>query len=416
MNTAFYIWLFSVYIIFSSVIIGCKTNDIGVENVATKKNYTLEATELLNLTELQLKWTNPTQNMDGTPLTDFAGAKMYYGRYSSNYHRVIDVGDVNSTWLTNLTSSDRYFNGTAYNELGVESDYAHEIRWYSCIVEYTNKEPIVIELENVILDIPMSITNDNYETYIYNPSNSEGYANFTFVYSLSNQVPPINQFAMWIKTKSNSTNSNFDISYRGHSFSTNVDEDTIHYSNYWSFTTLSSTKWKWQALKVNDSPFILNVSSNIRDTFSIALANTNTMLDKFLFTTNLNYNPNPPEILPVIDYILYDGTEFILDTNSVLLSWKAVSNATTYKVYGKWHDTTQGRLYHYGSTSTTNIYVPMSRAGHFYYYIDSYEGTNKLLRTRSDISNSTFFVHGYTNNLPWKIYWKLPKPGGIIVE
>ena len=38
-------------------------------------------------------WDAPTTNADGTPLTDLAGYKVYYGPSSGNYSQAIDVGN-----------------------------------------------------------------------------------------------------------------------------------------------------------------------------------------------------------------------------------------------------------------------------------------------------------------------------------
>lgn len=120
--------------------------------------------------------------------------------------------------------------------------------------------------------------------------------------------------------------------------------------------------------------------------------------------------------LPVYPYSYFRGSEFTLSTNQVLLSWTSVSNATTYNIYGVWNDTQSPSTYNYGDSQKNYLYVPMSRSGHFYYYIKSFNGTNLIKTIRSDIDTSGFYVHGYTNQTPWKIYWKLPAPTGIIID
>ena len=78
--------------------------------------------------KVQLIWTMPTNNMDGTPLTDLAGAKVYYGTSSSNYTEIVDVGLTNRTFVTGLQANRLYFfNGTAYNTAGLESDFCNEV-------------------------------------------------------------------------------------------------------------------------------------------------------------------------------------------------------------------------------------------------------------------------------------------------
>lgn len=83
--------------------------------------------------EIPLSWTFASTNMNGTPLTDLAGAKVYYGTSSSNYISVIDVpggepGEIGTYTVSNLTDGvTYYFNGTAYNTAGLESDFCDEI-------------------------------------------------------------------------------------------------------------------------------------------------------------------------------------------------------------------------------------------------------------------------------------------------
>lgn len=85
-------------------------------------------TQFTNAADLLVQWTMPTNNIDGSPLTDLAGAKIYYGTSSSNYTQVIDVGLTNSCIVTGLTAGVTYFiNGTAFNTAGLESDFCQEV-------------------------------------------------------------------------------------------------------------------------------------------------------------------------------------------------------------------------------------------------------------------------------------------------
>ncbi|MEW6586171.1 MAG: hypothetical protein AB1442_11250, partial [Nitrospirota bacterium] len=43
-----------------------------------------------------LSWQAPATNEDGTPLTDLAGCKVYYGTVSRNYTQSSDVGEATS--------------------------------------------------------------------------------------------------------------------------------------------------------------------------------------------------------------------------------------------------------------------------------------------------------------------------------
>lgn len=75
-----------------------------------------------------LAWDPPTTNEDGTPLTDLAGYKVYFGRSSGNYSQNIDVGNVTTYEVDNLTNGlIYYFAVTAYNISNTESRYSEEV-------------------------------------------------------------------------------------------------------------------------------------------------------------------------------------------------------------------------------------------------------------------------------------------------
>ncbi len=84
-----------------------------------------------------LTWDAPTTNVDGTPLTDLAGYKVYYGTPSHNYTSVINVGMAscqNSNGKTvctytveGLTPGTYYFAITAYDIEGDMSFYSNEV-------------------------------------------------------------------------------------------------------------------------------------------------------------------------------------------------------------------------------------------------------------------------------------------------
>lgn len=76
---------------------------------------------------ITLSWTAPTQNEDGTELTDLASYKIYYGTSSRNYTTEIPVDlGTNTLVVENLTPDTYYFAATAINESGVESRFSGE--------------------------------------------------------------------------------------------------------------------------------------------------------------------------------------------------------------------------------------------------------------------------------------------------
>lgn len=71
-----------------------------------------------------LSWAVPTTKVDGTPLTDLAGYKVYFGTSPGVYTSIV-VGDVTSYQIDGLTKGQTYyFTVTAYDMKGLESDYA----------------------------------------------------------------------------------------------------------------------------------------------------------------------------------------------------------------------------------------------------------------------------------------------------
>jgi len=75
-----------------------------------------------------LSWTPPTQNTDGSPLTDLAGYKIYYGNEPGNYQTTIQIDNPGITIyvVEHLTPNTYYFVSTAINSSGVESDFSNE--------------------------------------------------------------------------------------------------------------------------------------------------------------------------------------------------------------------------------------------------------------------------------------------------
>lgn len=80
------------------------------------------------LSAVTLTWTTPTTNTDGTPLTDLAGYKVYYGTATGNYSAVLNVGNTTVAALTlPQCGVTTYFAATAYDLGGIESSYSNEV-------------------------------------------------------------------------------------------------------------------------------------------------------------------------------------------------------------------------------------------------------------------------------------------------
>jgi hypothetical protein len=84
-----------------------------------------------------LSWIPPTTKADGTPLTDLAGYKIYFGISSRNYTQNIDVGNVTSYTVTNLSiGTAYYFATTAYDASSNESSFSNEVSKTIAVVTY----------------------------------------------------------------------------------------------------------------------------------------------------------------------------------------------------------------------------------------------------------------------------------------
>ena len=75
-----------------------------------------------------LTWTPPTENEDGTPLTNLAGYRLRYGAQSGNYTSVVNLSNPGlATYvLSGLAKGTYYIVISAYSQSGVESNYSNE--------------------------------------------------------------------------------------------------------------------------------------------------------------------------------------------------------------------------------------------------------------------------------------------------
>lgn len=76
-----------------------------------------------------LSWTPPTENTDGSSLTDLAGYKIRYGTSPGSYSDTITINNpgLTSYLVENLASADWYFVMTSFNSTGIESSYSSEL-------------------------------------------------------------------------------------------------------------------------------------------------------------------------------------------------------------------------------------------------------------------------------------------------
>jgi hypothetical protein len=76
----------------------------------------------------RVSWSQPDQNEDGSPLTDLAGYRIYYGNAPGDYDNTITIDKgLSSYMIESLDEPDWYFAMTAFNSQGIESDYSDEV-------------------------------------------------------------------------------------------------------------------------------------------------------------------------------------------------------------------------------------------------------------------------------------------------
>lgn len=76
-----------------------------------------------------INWTPPTENTDGTPLTNLAGYDIHYGTQSGDYTQAIPLDNPGlATYVVdNLTPGTYYFTVSAVNSMGTESPVSSEV-------------------------------------------------------------------------------------------------------------------------------------------------------------------------------------------------------------------------------------------------------------------------------------------------
>ena len=138
------------------------SGDKGGAGTETLPTITSSATYTLSCTwtgvgSATLSWTPPTENTDGSPLTDLAGFKLYYGVESGNYPAQVEIDNpgVTTYVVEGLAEGTWYFAATAYNSAGIESDYSAEATKIVQAPEATESVAIVI---NPVPNPPAGLT------------------------------------------------------------------------------------------------------------------------------------------------------------------------------------------------------------------------------------------------------------------
>jgi hypothetical protein len=73
---------------------------------------------------VNIAWDPPTTNVDGSPLTDLAGYRLYYGTKSAELNNLIYEGTLPRCTIS-LPRGDYHFAVKAYDQDGNESEFSH---------------------------------------------------------------------------------------------------------------------------------------------------------------------------------------------------------------------------------------------------------------------------------------------------
>ena len=74
-----------------------------------------------------MSWTPPTQNADGSTLTDLAGYEVRYGRSQDNLDQTVQLNNpsLNTYVVENLTAGTWFFAVRSVNRAGVASQLSN---------------------------------------------------------------------------------------------------------------------------------------------------------------------------------------------------------------------------------------------------------------------------------------------------
>lgn len=114
----------------------------GVADVGSYPNVTISVTDGLYVVPLRsfsidvvstatgsisVTWLPPTQRNDGSPLTDLAGYKLYWGTAIGHYPNLASIPNPGiATYVVDeLPPGTYYLVATAYDAYGIESDYSN---------------------------------------------------------------------------------------------------------------------------------------------------------------------------------------------------------------------------------------------------------------------------------------------------
>lgn len=108
---------------FANIVISVSDSKTSVSLPA----FTIAVSQPATLGSASLSWQAPTQNTDGSAISDLAGYRIVYGTSASNLDKTIGIANpsVNSYIVDQLTSATWYFAVKAYTASGAESSQSN---------------------------------------------------------------------------------------------------------------------------------------------------------------------------------------------------------------------------------------------------------------------------------------------------
>lgn len=110
------------------------------------------------------------------------------------------------------------------------------------------------------------------------------------------------------------------------------------------------------------------------------------------------------------DWTRFFGAFIVVDTQSITVDWDDMAGATKYEVRVRYLD--QNEIYSTKTVTTSQTTIDRPRAGHFALEVRAGNNNNQWSEWSSSIDGGKI----NNQNTPWMLYWKLPSPGGVIVE
>jgi hypothetical protein len=108
---------------------GCGGGGSAAVGSPTSSNESAAAPPTVSSNAVTLNWTPPTENTNGTALTNLSGYNIHYGTASGDYTQTVSVANAGiATYVVDdLTPGTYYFSVGAVNSQGTESPLSSEV-------------------------------------------------------------------------------------------------------------------------------------------------------------------------------------------------------------------------------------------------------------------------------------------------